>query len=107
MTPCTRCGSYAINPHCHGRNDSDLDLCDVCYWRKRAEALTAQPAQAVDLEQFRDCVIEAKEVWLQDAENWKGRSRESQYREWVDDCDRLLALIDKQAGKAGNATAAA
>ena len=37
MTPCTRCGSYAINPHCHGRNDIDLDLCDVCYWRKRAE----------------------------------------------------------------------
>lgn len=56
-------------------------------------------AQAVDLEQFRDCVVEAKEVWLQNAENWKGRSRESRYREWVDDCDRLLALIDQQAGK--------
>lgn len=35
---CKRCGSYAINPHCHGREeDIDLDLCDVCYWRKRAE----------------------------------------------------------------------
>lgn len=56
-------------------------------------------AQAVDLGQFRDCVIEAKESWLQCAENWKGRVRESQYREWVDDCDRLLKLIDQQAGK--------
>lgn len=58
-------------------------------------------AQAVDLGQFRDCVIEAKESWLQCAENWKGRVRESQYREWVDDCDRLLKLIDQQAGGEG------
>lgn len=35
---CTKCGSYAINQHLHGReNGIDLDLCDVCYWRKRAE----------------------------------------------------------------------
>jgi hypothetical protein len=33
------CGSYAINHHCHGRDGSDPDLCDVCYWRKRAGAL--------------------------------------------------------------------
>jgi hypothetical protein len=64
-------------------------------------SIAATPAApAVDLEQFRDCVIEAKEVWLQNAENWKGRSMESQYRELVDDCDRLLALIDQQAGGA-------
>lgn len=31
------CGSYAISPGYNGRDDtSDLDLCDVCYWRKRA-----------------------------------------------------------------------
>jgi hypothetical protein len=31
------CASHAINPHRHGREpDVDLDLCDVCYWRKRA-----------------------------------------------------------------------
>jgi len=36
---CTRCGSFAINPQSHGRDPRiDLDLCDVCYWRKRAEA---------------------------------------------------------------------
>lgn len=40
MPQCKRCGSYAVNPHCHGREAGvDLDLCDVCYWRKRAELL--------------------------------------------------------------------
>lgn len=36
MSKCIQCGSYAINPHLHGRDGTDLDLCDVCYWRKRA-----------------------------------------------------------------------
>ena len=32
------CGSYAINPSKHGRDDfSDLNLCDVCYWKSRAD----------------------------------------------------------------------
>lgn len=35
---CKICGSYAINPEEHGREaGKDLDLCDVCYWRKRAQ----------------------------------------------------------------------
>lgn len=33
---CVKCGSYAINHNEHGRDGSDGDLCDVCYWRKRA-----------------------------------------------------------------------
>lgn len=33
---CT-CGSYAINHTSHGRDGSDGDKCDVCYWRSRAE----------------------------------------------------------------------
>ena len=37
MKRCSRCGSFAINHHSHGRDGSDPDLCDVCYWRKRAE----------------------------------------------------------------------
>ena len=38
MSACTKCGSYAINPDSHGRNsNADLDLCDLCYWRKRAD----------------------------------------------------------------------
>lgn len=36
---CSRCGSFAINDHLHGRiKGRDLHLCDVCYWRERAEA---------------------------------------------------------------------
>ena len=34
---CIKCGSLAINHNCHGRDGSDSDLCDVCYWRSRAE----------------------------------------------------------------------
>ncbi len=34
---CKRCYSYAINHHCHGRDGSGEDLCDVCYWRNIAE----------------------------------------------------------------------
>lgn len=35
---CSKCRSGAINPEQHGRTaDIDLDLCDVCYWRKRAQ----------------------------------------------------------------------
>ena len=41
MKQCKRCGSYAVNPHNHGRKERvDLDLCDVCYWRYRAEQAT-------------------------------------------------------------------
>ncbi|CAB4195351.1 hypothetical protein UFOVP1299_6 [uncultured Caudovirales phage] len=37
MEPCKKCGSYAVNDSLHGREAGvDLDLCDVCYWRKRA-----------------------------------------------------------------------
>lgn len=37
MDKCTRCYSYAINHHHHGRDGSDPNLCDVCFWRKRVE----------------------------------------------------------------------
>lgn len=57
-------------------------------------------AQAVDLEQFRDCVLEARAVHQQNADNWSGRRLEARYLEYVAECDRLLALIDQQAGGA-------
>ena len=39
MNPtCKNCGSFAINHYKHGRDGSDVDLCDVCFWRKRANA---------------------------------------------------------------------
>src|SRR3990167_508111 len=40
MNKCIMCGSYAINHNHHGRDGSDPDLCDVCYWRKRAENMS-------------------------------------------------------------------
>ena len=43
MSICERCGSMAVNHHMHGRDGTDADLCDVCYWRKRAEQLKAKP----------------------------------------------------------------
>lgn len=36
---CKRCKSMAINHHLHGRDGSGKDLCDVCYWREKAEEL--------------------------------------------------------------------
>ena len=39
MNACTNCGSYAINPHLHGRGGDRLNLYDVCYWRARFDAL--------------------------------------------------------------------
>lgn len=40
MDNCIRCKSFAINHQSHGRDGSDPDLCDVCYWRKRAHEKT-------------------------------------------------------------------
>jgi hypothetical protein len=41
---CAQCQSCAINPHLHGRDDTRLDLCDVCWWRNRAEAAQSRLA---------------------------------------------------------------
>ena len=37
MISCKRCFSYAINIHSHGRDGTEKELCDVCYWRNLAE----------------------------------------------------------------------
>ena len=58
MKACKRCGSYAINHNCHGRDGSDRDLCDVCYWRKRAEQAKSPqkllPIPRVLIDELRD-----------------------------------------------------
>lgn len=37
MSEKCECGSYAINPRLHGREEGiDPHLCDVCYWRARS-----------------------------------------------------------------------
>ena len=53
MEKCRLCSSYAINPGHDGREeygkDVDLDLCNVCYWRTRAEAALAERAHYGDI----------------------------------------------------------
>jgi len=50
------CGSYAINPRSSGRDPAkDLDLCDVCYWRVRAEP--SLPVGKEALERIREKLI--------------------------------------------------
>jgi len=48
------CGSYAINDHLHGRDGTDQDLCDVCYWRKRAGK------SSLDIVELLDALKETK-----------------------------------------------
>jgi ribosome-binding protein aMBF1 (putative translation factor) len=55
---CRVCGSYAINHHCHGRDGSDADLCDVCYWRERAESLRS----TLDQEEPREDMFSQSEI---------------------------------------------
>ncbi len=62
MKQCIRCGSFAINPTMHGRTPSEsLDLCDVCYWRKRAEDGRKLVVKVIDghvqvnLEDLKEC----------------------------------------------------
>lgn len=40
-----QCGSYAINLGLYGRDSTDIDLCDVCYWRKKYNDLQAENTQ--------------------------------------------------------------
>lgn len=54
MNKCTECGSYAINHHCHGRDGSDPELCDVCYWRVRATDYATLEAECERLRRDRD-----------------------------------------------------
>ena len=46
MSQCKQCRLYAINHNHHGRDGSDPDLCDVCFWRKRAEEAAAIEREA-------------------------------------------------------------
>ena len=68
MSDKCKCGSYAINPHHHGRNPAvDLDLCDVCYWRKRATA------QSPAVRELVEAAIDAL-WWVENSNEQKGRT---------------------------------
>jgi hypothetical protein len=73
---CKRCGSYAINPNHYNRiPDRDIDLCDVCYWRKCAEEF-ALLSLAVQYSDFHS--IRCKRV---------------NDNEWVDERRRLFNIV--------------
>lgn len=56
MNKCKGCGSFAINHHCHGRDGSEPDLCDVCYWRNKVDVLQRRLAGVVSLaEHLAEC----------------------------------------------------
>jgi len=63
MSVCRACGSYAINHGHHGRDGSDGHLCDVCYWRARAEeAWTALRAIKHEAASLADAQTIAREA---------------------------------------------
>ena len=73
---CTRCRSGAINPSDHGRTDGvDLDLCDVCYWRKRAES-AAKADTRTDSDRYAELrsLVEA-DLDLCDVCYWRKRAQ--------------------------------
>lgn len=76
----------AINPSHHGRkNDVDLDLCDVCYWRKRAE----NPIEKQDF-------IKAMMQFAHDA--WGGDDIPSTEKSFAEVFDCVIVELLKQAG---------
>lgn len=46
-----KCGSYAINPRLHGREEGvDLHLCDVCYWRTRSNPMAEKRIEELEFQ---------------------------------------------------------
>lgn len=62
MMQCKRCGSWAINHNSHGRCGSDPRLCDVCYWRKRAEE------DAADATRYRQFFVSGLPITFESVE---------------------------------------
>lgn len=62
MHKCRMCYSQAINPGKHGRCNADPDLCDVCYWRVRAELFAERLRWYIDNDDTND--TEDNKPWL-------------------------------------------
>lgn len=63
------CGSYAINHHMHGRDGSDGHLCDVCYWRKRAERLKTELTNTENQLNEADAMVQEMQAVI-DGQGW-------------------------------------
>ena len=93
MNKCIRCFSTSINPNDYGREyNTDLDLCDVCYWRKRAHASIPRADVILALEELR---IEFEEdapeyAWFHEQKQAQWESEKNIHR--VDTVMRKLGL---------------
>lgn len=69
-------------------------------WTSKPLYAAPPAAQAVDLDKFREALTSARAVWEDYADTWSQETQaHKSYAEKVAECDRLLALIDQQAGK--------
>ena len=83
MNKCTECGSYAINHHCHGRDGSDPELCDVCYWRKRATDYTALEAENARLVERTGYLVEfVQQMARQQGEPYYQKLAKAALKKW-------------------------
>jgi hypothetical protein len=94
------CGSYAINHHSHGRDGSDADLCDVCYWRTRAERLRDERNQIIEqcaevCEQKR-AACQAALALLGEHETVARACAKSRIQQAEDDAAAIRALKEQQ-----------
>ena len=79
------CGSFAINPYKRGRDASNNDLCDVCYWKDRAEKAEQQAAQ------YKETLLAVNKLLI----GIKKRNQDSyisDFNEFIDSNDRNLAI---------------
>jgi hypothetical protein len=68
----------------HGRDGSDPDLCDVCYWRKRAETLKDKLSAVLEIAEVNTADIKGQYI-----AGHGDRSRQSM----IDMYDNELATI--------------
>lgn len=110
---CKRCGSWAINHGHHGRDGSDPELCDVCYWRKRTEAKDAELAGYVEANRHMKGELDDA---LEDARKYCEAKREiARLRDRLDAAlsqsslfgDALHAIINRCEGMANRIARAA
>lgn len=70
-----------------------MEQCEKCGKLRLQDA--AKPVQGIDLGQFRDSVVQARCYY---AKRTFGRE-DAAAQAGVENCDRLLALIDQRGGK--------
>ena len=91
MNKCTNCGSYAINPHMHGRYGDRLDLCDVCYWQMKFKELKEAARPVVE-------AYLADKKWLDEGDYYLAwhKSSDPVGKHTAAQLDTLAALVGEE-----------